>query len=119
VLITEAPAALSMLSKVGSAARIFSPLTVSGPPISRVFEANPPGVHHQVTICTPFFSAISCSFLWNAVPLRRMAWSMLVIVPGMMMMDISGTLPTAYDIGKTAISRVPACSASNCATGLM
>ena len=46
-------------------------------------------------MCTPFFSATSCSFLWKAVPFRRSAWSRLVIVPGMMVIDISGTFPTA------------------------
>jgi len=30
---------------------------------------------------------------------------MLVIVPGMIVIDISGTLPTAYDIGRRHLER--------------
>ena len=67
----------------------------------------------------PLACARSCSFFWNGVPRSFIACSSVGTVPGMMMIENSCALPTAYDIGNTAISSVPFCSASSWATGLM
>ena len=70
---TEAPAALSIVSNVGSAARIFSPFTVSGPAIIFTLEAKAPGVHHQVTMWMLCLCARFCSFSRKAVFLSFIA----------------------------------------------
>src|SRR5690606_10831998 len=98
MLTTDAPAAFSIDSNVGSAARIFSPSTDFGPVTGPSFEAKPPGVHHQVTMCTPFRCASACSF--SAYGERRsfIAKSRFGIVPGRITAENSCALPVAYDI---------------------
>ncbi len=91
----EAPAASSISSKAGPAARKFWPSTVSGEVMQRSLEAKPPASQASASTRAPPSSITALIISMYSESLRRWACSWLRTRPGIRVAENSGWRPLA------------------------